>query len=351
MSYCDDTPIRPLELEPAEGYAAPVEAPPVNPEPDVRMRPLELEVASVDTMCMAHGVHREWRGMSDQYCTADVAIRSAAEARRLFGLDWTVSKVPLFAELGGRRIEVTDKCAIVRDDTGDVLGVVGDRYAVLQNDVLDLLDAITEQAPIVRGGVWDGGRRVWLQTAVTTFDTPSGPCEGNGLVATSHDGSLALSFTRLGSVVVCRNTFRFHLATSPSVVTIRHTKGAAKAIKQIKRALDESLVHFRHVSETMMTWGRTKISSADLNRFVEAMFPPSAKCNTRRDERVAQFLHAYENGPGAMPGTAWGLAMGSTYYQEHMRAIREGTDRFERAFNDSWTQKALAYVHVIAGTR
>lgn len=351
MSYYDDSPIRPLELEPAEGYVAPVEAPPVNPEPEVRVRPLELEAASVDKARVAHGVRHEGRGMSDQYCTADVAIRSAAEARRLFGLDWTVSKVPLFAEVGGRRVEVTDKRAIVRDDTGDVLGVVGDRYAVMQNDVLDLLDAITDQAPIVRGGVWDGGRRVWLQTAVTTFDTPSGPCEGNGLAATSHDGSLALSFTRLGNVVVCRNTFRLNLAKSPSAVTIRHTKGAAKAIEQIKRALDESRVHFRQVSETMMTWGRTKISSADLNRFVEAMFPKSEKCNTRRDERVAQFMHAYEKGPGAMPGTAWGLAMATTYYQEHMRAIREGTDRFERAFSDSWTQEAFAYVHVIAGTR
>lgn len=363
MIDLNETPIRPLELEPADfNNTLGAALAPFNPEPEVRVRPLELEVASVEERREAHGV--EARGMgrggstqrigldatADRYVTAKRGIATAAEARRLFGLDWTVSKRPLFAQVGEAQVEVADQRAVVRDDTGEVLGVVGARYAVMQNDVLDLLDAITNEAPIVRGGVWNGGRQVWLQTEVTEFETPSGPAKGNGVAATSHDGSIALQFTRLGNVIVCRNTFRMNLAKSPSSVKIKHTPGSAKALEQIKRALAESRTHFAQVADTMMTWGRTRLSASDLTRFTDTLFPKSDKNNKRRDERVDQFMHAYQSAPGAMPGTAWGLAQASTYYAEHMREIRAGNDRFQRAFNDEWTQEAFQHVHLIAGT-
>lgn len=349
----------------ARKQVTPQKAPTVlNAEPEEKIRPLDLEPMhiSVNDVRETHGVETKGLGRGgvvskqqmgidtkvDAYSSTKVAIKSSAEARRLFGLDWTVSARSLTAD--GGSIAVPTHRAIVRDDTQDVLGVVGSRYAVIQNSVLDILDAITDQAPITRGGVWDGGRRVWLQTEVTTFQTPSGPAKGNGLAATSHDGSLALTFTALGNVVVCRNTFRRNLATSPHSMTIRHTAKAKEQVEKMREALEGARTHFGEMQKEFMAWGRKKTSEADLNRLINVLMPVSEDTinDTRRKNNVDTFIKGYKDGPGAMPGTAWGLAMGTTYYQEHMRAIRSGSDRFERAYSDAGTERALQTVSLIA---
>jgi phage/plasmid-like protein (TIGR03299 family) len=320
----------------------------------------------IDARRVAHGVTRqgEGRGTSrarmgrdaraDQYCEARTGIGSAREAREMFGLDWTVSKRAITVEGG---IPARDHAAIVRDDTGEVMGIVGARYAPLQNDVLDILDAIRDEAPIVRGGVWDGGRRVWLQTALGSYDTPSGPMEGTALAATSHDGSLSLWYTSGGNVVVCRNTFRRNLATAPNAISIRHTAGAGAAVERMRDALAGARDNLIAMTGEMMSWGRTKISAADITRYLAEYLPAPAgrageetgkRAIASHAERIGQWRDAYARAPGAMPGTAWGIAMATTYYADHIRAVRSGTDRMERAWTDGGTERALQMVSVIA---
>lgn len=270
-------------------------------------------------------------------------IKGAKEARRLYGLDWRVSKVPSQYVWNGRVMTDPETFTIVREDNGRAVGSVGKRFHVIQNEELDIIDAISGEAPIVRGGVWDGGRRVWLQTQVDTFETPTGPAEGNMLVGMGHGGEMGFTLTAFGSVVSCRNTFRRNLAGAPNCMVIRHTASSAKKLEQLRVGLQMSREHHKAMQEWFFRLGRKGISDLVLTAFVDALFPKNEneKRPTRRNNRVEAFMDAYKNAPGAQPGTAWGLAQAVTYYEEHVKQLRAGTDRFERAFDNQVTQVAF----------
>jgi phage/plasmid-like protein (TIGR03299 family) len=159
--------------------------------------------------------------------------QTSAEAITLAGQDWLVEKWAL-QTYGIRQgaplvLDVEDQYATVRTDTGAVLGVVSGLYRIFQNrEAFDFMDELVGEklALYETAGALRGGRRVWMLARI-----PKELRVGNTddtilpyvLLASSHDGSLALRVIPTTVRVVCQNTLNLALSRAGSTgVTIRH---------------------------------------------------------------------------------------------------------------------------------
>ena len=128
----------------------------------------------------------------------------AKEAAALAGMDWTVSKEPLYIQRdynrdGVHSFEIPGVWATVRDDKApgrNVLGIVRSRYAPIQNrDLFQIADQVLGQMEASTyhvGGMFQNGRRVWLMLRLHPFISVGDEYVGLYiLITTTHDASEA----------------------------------------------------------------------------------------------------------------------------------------------------------------
>jgi phage/plasmid-like protein (TIGR03299 family) len=167
---------------------------------------------------------------------------SPDDAKSITGLDWQVKLI------GG--VSVTDETArvctssrhtaLVREDTGDILGIHGKRYRPVQNDQLfDIAYALGDQVKVESAGSLDEGRRIFLTLRGETLNL-----QGNDqtvpylALINSHDGSLKFAAVPTGVRVVCNNTLSLMLRQDTKrMYTIRHDGSTAQKIQDMKAAL------------------------------------------------------------------------------------------------------------------
>src|SRR4051812_32600338 len=141
------------------------------------------------------------------------AIPVADVERRLFNwsaVEGDITATALTPE-GVLQTKDPDRKAIMRSDTGAILGVFKSGYAVHQyrewllGTVSTILD---ENLSIGSGGLLKGGAVAFVSVEVPdTITTPEGVAfRPNLLACTSHDGSLATTYKRVVTNVVCDNT-------------------------------------------------------------------------------------------------------------------------------------------------
>lgn len=180
-------------------------------------------------------------------------IVTPKDALRIAKLDWRVNVAPIFAQdtVRGGPIDgapimraAPDHRAIVREDTGDVLGIVSDGFRPVQNEELaELLQALGR--PVETMGSLRGGRVLFALLRQGEFQVGSGDRIRQYLLAVNgHDGSRALSFLPTDVRVVCANTLRSAEAGANGTVRLLHTSGLPERVKHAARALEtaEALV-------------------------------------------------------------------------------------------------------------
>jgi hypothetical protein len=98
---------------------------------------------------------------------------TVAEAIEASGLGWSVAKEPIAVDRGDepsddlwlpRCEEIPGFFATVRQDTRDVLGIVGERYRIVQNrEAFNFIDQLLGSSiNFETTGSLHGGRRVWV---------------------------------------------------------------------------------------------------------------------------------------------------------------------------------------------
>lgn len=269
--------------------------------------------------------------------------------RRLFGWDATTAAVfaEYYTEDGFVRLADPARQAIVRpagafghDDAGAILGLFKDGYAIHQyrewllGTVGSILD---DELSIGSAGLLKGGAVAWVSVEVPdTITTPEGVAfRPNLLACTSHDGSLATTFQRVVTNVVCDNTMSAALAEDGQRIKVRHSRHSKLRLAEARQAL--AVVHTiaDDFAAQVAQLTATTVNDRQWTRFLDAHvdIPPgaSARARTFADRKRDALGRLWNHDARVNPwkNTAWGVIQAVNTYTHHEQTVR-GTTRAER---------------------
>jgi len=260
---------------------------------------------------------------------------TSAEALALSRADYEVSTMPLFAFDGSRAVPVGDKVATTRmvGERPQVLGVVGTGYEVVQNkDAFGLLDDIAGVggATFETAGVLRDGSRVFATMKLPETVTVAG-VDRHDLyvsVATSHDGSLALTAMVTPVRVVCQNTLSVAIGTAERVHRIRHTCSAPARMTEAKKVLgvaDRYAAAFAAHADRLTG---LRLGRFDADAMLAELWPDEGAEATkaRRAEARSMVLGIYDCSATVsdFAGTGWGFLQSVSEFVEHVAIPRGG---------------------------
>jgi phage/plasmid-like protein (TIGR03299 family) len=142
-----------------------------------------------------------WHGLGAVLDRPPATISEAIEAS---GLGWNVAKEPIAIDRGETSVadwsaarceEIPGFYATVRQDTREVLGIVGERYRIVQNhEAFAFVDQLLGSSiNFETAGSLHGGRRVWvLATLPDHVEVGGDVVRPYVLLMNSHDGSTAV---------------------------------------------------------------------------------------------------------------------------------------------------------------
>lgn len=218
----------------------------------------------------------------------------------------------------------------------DVLGIVKDRYVPIDNEVAyGLADRILgglgrwETAGSIKNGSVVFGSLALDREIVLDPSGVADVVHTYLMVASSHDGSLALSATVTPVRVVCQNTLNVALKSATNTFKIRHTAMSGDKAEDAAMALglvDKYLAGFGEDAKSLF---EQKVNDQTFYDIIAAAYPVPeadvkgalAKWTTKVDR-----IESIYNGPTTegIRGTGWGVANALTENLDWYRSPRNG---------------------------
>lgn len=298
---------------------------------------------------------------------------TAGQALTVASMNWQVVKRPLHAyvptdEPGTRRIEgwpdgIKGWQAIVREDTGIVLGVVRDTYTPVQNvDAFSLLDELVSAGELryVSAGVLRGGSKIWLQAKLPHViePVPGDVTEKYLTLVNSHDGSAALTVLITPRRLFCSNILAYVTDKhgNEGMVYLKHTRKILSRLEEARRVLGFANRSFAEFTDLARYLVRLYMNEHRLNAFLLAVIPdnPEAERNTRTENQRQLLRQLYESGAGqthpGVRGTGWAALNAVTEFVLYHRSPRRSQEqRFESALFASGRTLTLRAVRHLRG--
>ncbi|OII61143.1 hypothetical protein BJP40_06345 [Streptomyces sp. CC53] len=266
---------------------------------------------------------------------------------RLF--HWTAQEKELYvkAEVGEGAMLIPGRKAIVRSDTGAVLGIFRAGYQPHQYGewLLDnVANIIDDDLQIGSAGLLREGAVAWVSVEVPdNIITPEGVVFRPFLLAaTSFDGTVATTYKRVVTNVVCDNTMRAALDREQGqVFRVRHS---AKSLSRLGDARDAlGIVHgiAEEFSAQVASLSSVKVDDRTFERVVNLSVPmPQGGPDGAGKKRAVALAEKKRDALWRMwreddrvapwNGTAMGAWQAFNTYEHHERAVRKGAARAER---------------------
>jgi phage/plasmid-like protein (TIGR03299 family) len=292
-----------------------------------------------------------WHGLG---AVLDRPPATIAEAIEASGLGWRVEKESIAVDRGEaaaddfmipRCEEIPGYYATVRQDTREVLGIVGERYVVVDNHVaFEFVDQLLGSAMhFETAGSLNGGRRVWvLATLPDHIEVGGDRVRPYVLLMNSHDGSTAVVAASTPIRVVCMNTLNWGLERARQRYSIRHTERIREHVHQARRVLDLSIDYYEQFKQTGDQLAAERLTEGQLRRVLAELYPSgikdAASDRTRRsrDETKQRIIELFVDGDtqGNAPGTKWAAINAIVEHSDWIRPLHTGSQRFARAIDD-----------------
>lgn len=230
--------------------------------------------------------------------------------------------------------------AVVREDTGDVLGVVTARYQPIQNR-----DSFLFFDPFIKDGVGafetagalGKGERIWMLARVDklAISLPDSDYSAYLLFSAAHDGSGAAFGKIVHTRVVCQNTLSMAINEKGFRVSISHrgdVKVALETASRVMASAHATSERFQKFADHLTS----KIVSIDA--FTDRLFPMPPKPEEVDEEAARKYdaavdrieterenvTYLFENGRGndhrTVAGSAWAAFNAATEYADHYKA-------------------------------
>lgn len=304
-------------------------------------------------------------------------VATAAEALSAAGLDWTVSKKPLYL-MDGTPVE--DHFAIVRDDKNAPLGVVGNVYEPLQNkDAFSFFDAVVgmKEAIYHTAGSLRNGQYVWILAKLpgTIRVVKDDLIEKYLLLTNAHNGMKAARMLFTPIRVVCMNTHNVAIRLAENEIakareagenyignaTMRHTTNLGLKVAQVRSQLGIVSVQYDVYAEAAKRLAATQLTTeAWKNYLINTGIKPAGKkdseLSTHTKKIIDEISAMFDKGRGNdLPGvkhTAWGAFNAVAEYVDYSRSKDENDTRAKSILFGSGAtlkQKAWDAALTIAG--
>jgi phage/plasmid-like protein (TIGR03299 family) len=239
---------------------------------------------------------------------------------------------------------VDDRQAICRSDTHATMGVFAPSYTMHQyrewllTAVADILD---DDLSISSAGLLRRGAVAWVEVSVPdSITTPQGVVfRPNLLATTSFDGSIATTFKRTVTDVVCDNTREAALREDGQQFKVKHSRHshaqlapAREALAMVHTLADDFAAEVARLCATPVRDDQWRqFLDTHVSRNDAAGLPLKGRALTMADRKrdTLQRLYRHDTRVSPWAGTAHGVIQAVNTY-EHHEAIVRGAPRPER---------------------
>jgi len=272
-----------------------------------------------DTPWSAHGVRLD-------------NVRTAAEAVQAAHLDWTVEGKEIYSD--GKVIPGYQ--AIQRQDNGEFLAVMSERYEIFQNEnSWTWMDTVLKDtsAEYHTAGSLKGGRVVFILAKMdeTHEIVKDDPVEKYLLLTTSHDGSISLGMHVTPIRFKCGNTMTAAINAGLQYVSIKHTASIHRRLEQASKALAAGETYFNGMISTMRSLADTSMSDQAMAEFTKAVLRinpnKDGKINSQTELAEREINELFTMGRGQdnplVRGTAWAAMNAVTEYIDYRSRVQK----------------------------
>jgi phage/plasmid-like protein (TIGR03299 family) len=233
-----------------------------------------------------------------------------------------------------RKTMVRPPGALGPDDEGAILGIFKDGYQGhgydqwLLTEVASILD---DNLIIGSAGLLAGGAQAWVQVEIPeNITTPEGVVfRPNLLATTSFDGTLATTYKRTITNVVCDNTMAAGLAENGATFKVKHTRNSGVKLAEARDALDVVHTIADDFAAEVAELTSIKVSEGDWSKFLDTLAPTEDK--TGRGLTVAQnkrdalnVLWRDDERVSPWKNTAFGVVQAVNTFDQHGKSVRGG---------------------------
>lgn len=277
-----------------------------------------------------------WHGLGQQLpknATADEIVSAA----KFYKVGITPMHVP------GQIRPAPGVRALVREDTGQFLAAVGDRYEVV--DAVDVAKTLVEAAEGVdaifhtAGLLGERGERFWLLAELPRIIRVRGDKSEIRpfiLGTSAHDGASPIVVMNVATRVVCANTLGTALGEKTQARwSIKHTKSAKLRLEEAARGFQQMARGMEHFEQLANVLATTRFTDSQIASTLDTVIPlpDDGKEHARLENSRAKVVQLFEAGLGmqGIRGTAWGALQAWTEFADHHRGVRGAEEGNERA--------------------
>lgn len=271
---------------------------------------------------------------------------SPREALRLSGLDWSVVKSPsVLAEYEGEdgymyNAVSTRNVATIRQDTGEILGLVSPEYQIVQNEELfDLAYELGSNVKVETAGSLEGNKKVYITLKGDTIESRGDDITDLYLaLINSHNGSLALAGLPTSYRIQCANTLNAALRTGrKNMYRITHNgdmESKIIAMREALRTFKEIGSLFKDKVSTLdnTDWNTDKVRDFWVNVYMAIEEPFVSNPSTEKEDesfiKATSVLATWsskfdeERDRFGLPASAWVAANAVTNWIQHKEGKR-----------------------------
>jgi len=295
-----------------------------------------------------------WHGLGTIFDDNGASAPDSDTAMKLAHLEWAVERQPMFLKEASEPLD--GHWAVVRTDTQDVLGVVGDRYKCFQNsEAFSFLDSLLQDG-IMRyesAMALNGGKRVALLARMPSVDlvTANDPLMRYVLLSTSHDGSSAIQIQATSIRVVCANTLAMALGESgKNRFSFKHTANAGGALAKARWAISQYDKAFTEYGEQAKHLLEKPMVKTEVQSFLDELFPTPEDATDRMKAGIAKKIAAVRDGYATTievtpetKGNWWGMFNAVTQAIDHH-------DTFNNFRGDARKKHEAKFLSITEGT-
>jgi len=276
----------------------------------------------IETMAYAGEV--PWHGLG----TKVPADLSPAQMLEKAGLDWSVEKIPAFANISGKQVNV-GWSALTRSSDDSILGVVSNDWNPVQNsEAFQFFDEYCRAGDMEMhtAGSLKDGQIVWALAKVKdSFDLFKGDQVDSYLLFTNpHKFGQCIDVRFTPIRVVCNNTLTLSLnQRSDRVVKKNHrTAFDANEVKQTLGIATEKLAKYKEMAAFL---GSRKYKEETIKQYFNRVFPviaydkekgPQRKELSKSATRALEVVHT-QPGYNFAEGSWWQAFNAVTYLTDH----------------------------------